>query len=95
MKTAKTDLKVMTLAGSDAAMLENNAGAAAAESNNFSASVALPKGSAPLIEISTAVDEQCQASKGDSSVPQDASPLTETQVESTGFQPAATVPFQN
>ena len=59
MKTAKTDLKVMTLAGSDAAMLENNAGAAAAESNNFSASVALPKGSAPLIEISTAVDEQC------------------------------------
>ena len=40
----------------EVAMIEENAGAAAAGSNNFAASVALPKGSAPLIEISTAVD---------------------------------------
>lgn len=66
-------------------MIEDNVGAAAAESNTFSASVALPKGSAPLIEITTAVDVQCLPSKGDSSVPPDASPKTETQVESTGL----------
>ena len=75
MKTAKSDLKAMQIDKSEVVMIEENTSAAAAHgSNNFSASVALPKGSAPLIEISQAVDEQCKPSEGDNSVPPDASP---------------------
>ena len=49
----------------------------AAAAINFSASVALPKGSAPLVEIVPAVDVQCSPSMGDSNAPADASPMTE------------------